>query len=1420
MAKTQKLLLTTLVAIICLVALILGIMLPTASPAQAAIEYEYVNSGEEFIVVSSTPALLVTSDGYALSADGDTNLKAVAVAVEGSKVTSAVTDDMLWIVEEGFTSSDLRFKNVGQNKYLTNSGGDFSLGITGDDYWKNMAMIYSRTSYFLYINGTAVSGDSTESTSFTTYYQTEVAVVTKYQKSGIAVGETKTGILVSEYNGNSFVWGMFSATSTTCNRPFYAKLSGDTVVAVNTIAGDNQKAIDGTGGNMSMEIPSWMTWNIARTAEGITIQTNSTYSSALNNGSGKYITGTGYSSLGNTATTYKYTESGDGFILSDSSDKNTAYISSLTGISGDWQGSKKNVWTFYELQSVKLDAPLEVAFNGGADDVTGSMELAYADSGKEYVLPLNSFERTNYKFVGWSSDAFEGVKAPLEAVTLNSAATLTAVWEYNCWDVVFKMEGQADVTKSFNKDSRVSLGTNENYWKGSTLDTQKFVNWVDGKNKTYDYTDKITADDLETTGDNAGKLVLTAKMADVVKITFDGGADDAVLNYSDDKIIPGQNKTLYNGTYYIKRENYKFVGWKCSLDGKLYATPEMGSSQTYTVPNDIDLTANGTITFTAQWKIDGFTLTFKVGDEVYAVKEHGKVTSAYQFYFEKEGVAIPEAPEGKVFKQWTTSSKYNNSYSYSLSHSSSGHYASCYITLPAESSSSYSQILYYDVELTAVFEDAPIEYTFIIKYEDGTIAKQETKSSTSDKCSIYLGNSYAGTIPENKAILNWTDENDNVYTSGTNVYIYKADGEPYTKTLIVHFADLVKVSFDLNGGTTERPDYYTEKEYAAGSSQKITTYYPPTKENYTLTGWKCGDLEVQAGVPFTVANTDMTFVAQWKFNGKTLTFNNGASEYQKVELSSETTSYTIAFNDPTPEEGYTFAGWKLSTDDSATPTLYKKGDEIAAIEDGQVFEAQYKLLNVVTVTFHYGNETKTAQYTESSRSITFNIDTFQEQFTWNENMIFGGWYTDAAMTTKVPNFVTITSTTEDFDLYADVSVRVTLNFVVDRNKTVQRQGTLKDGIQVPYATGEDTDIPARENYALAGWATTDGGEIAYKAQYGVKVTTDSVTTFYAVWEYTCYDVTFTNGKTGADEVTVVIPMLKTQGTYKIENLLSKADPDNDGKTYGDRFAVEHKTLSWLYEGTSVSVDSSTENNKNKTFVAKYTDTLYTITFDVTGGSALQPISGIYGAALNLPTPVKEGYKFIGWYLNNNDKFVETTFTRDVTIIAHWVQAYTITFDANGGEPVQTLSLLEGDAITLPTPTKTGYKFVKWQKGGEDFSATTMPAENLILTAVWQMDSQLFATKLAAIDSATTLESKRAAILDADALLAIWTAAGEDTSALDTATLTAAKANYNALASSAQRDLTVAEKVAVDLVATLGVIVPLAAVALILKRRMF
>ena len=136
--------------------------------------------------------------------------------------------------------------------------------------------------------------------------------------------------------------------------------------------------------------------------------------------------------------------------------------------------------------------------------------------------------------------------------------------------------------------------------------------------------------------------------------------------------------------------------------------------------------------------------------------------------------------------------------------------------------------------------------------------------------------------------------------------------------------------------------------------------------------------------------------------------------------------------------------------------------------------------------------------------------------------------------------------------------------------------------------------------------------------------------------------------------------------------------------------------------------------ENMTIKAKWTVNQYTLTFDTNGGSTIAPITQDYGTAITAPAdPTKTGYTFAGW-----TPVIPTTMpTENMTIKAKWtVNQYTLTFDTNGGSAIAPITQDYGTAITAPAdPTKTGYTFAGWTPA----IPTTMPAENLTVTAQWR-----------------------------------------------------------------------------------------------------
>ena len=128
---------------------------------------------------------------------------------------------------------------------------------------------------------------------------------------------------------------------------------------------------------------------------------------------------------------------------------------------------------------------------------------------------------------------------------------------------------------------------------------------------------------------------------------------------------------------------------------------------------------------------------------------------------------------------------------------------------------------------------------------------------------------------------------------------------------------------------------------------------------------------------------------------------------------------------------------------------------------------------------------------------------------------------------------------------------------------------------------------------------------------------------------------------------------------------------------------------------------------------------YTVTFQSEGGSEVASQIRANTPADQPADPTKEGYTFIGWYNGESEWDFETPVTADLTLTAKWqLNRYTITFDTAGGSEVPSITQDYGTAIIAPAnPTKTGYTFAGWDKT----IPTTMPAEDMTITARWQVN---------------------------------------------------------------------------------------------------
>ena len=167
---------------------------------------------------------------------------------------------------------------------------------------------------------------------------------------------------------------------------------------------------------------------------------------------------------------------------------------------------------------------------------------------------------------------------------------------------------------------------------------------------------------------------------------------------------------------------------------------------------------------------------------------------------------------------------------------------------------------------------------------------------------------------------------------------------------------------------------------------------------------------------------------------------------------------------------------------------------------------------------------------------------------------------------------------------------------------------------------------------------------------------------------------------------------------------------------------------WELNGNIVSEITSCEN---VTLTAKWEAIEYSIKYNLDGGT-LESSKTKYTVEeeVELPTPTKEGYKFLGWELDGKaiTKISKGTM-KNLELVAKWekeVVYSNINFDLAGGTFTSSnipTKYVEGEGLSsLPNATKGGYEFLGWYIGDVKYESISKDQTGEInLVAKWEAD---------------------------------------------------------------------------------------------------
>ena len=183
-------------------------------------------------------------------------------------------------------------------------------------------------------------------------------------------------------------------------------------------------------------------------------------------------------------------------------------------------------------------------------------------------------------------------------------------------------------------------------------------------------------------------------------------------------------------------------------------------------------------------------------------------------------------------------------------------------------------------------------------------------------------------------------------------------------------------------------------------------------------------------------------------------------------------------------------------------------------------------------------------------------------------------------------------------------------------------------------------------------------------------------------------------------------------------------PASDGLTRPDGNTGSY--FMWLDgNGNSYAPGGSVPADVTKLTV-QWTAPTYAVTLHTNGGTinSGNVTEYTYGVGATLPTAddmTYTGHTFKGWYDNESltgspVTAISDTETGNKEYWAKWeINQYTITVKPENGKADITMTQDYGTPITAPTLTRDGYQFNGWDKA----FPTTMPAENLTITAQWR-----------------------------------------------------------------------------------------------------
>ena len=408
----------------------------------------------------------------------------------------------------------------------------------------------------------------------------------------------------------------------------------------------------------------------------------------------------------------------------------------------------------------------------------------------------------------------------------------------------------------------------------------------------------------------------------------------------------------------------------------------------------------------------------------------------------------------------------------------------------------------------------------------------------------------------------------------------------------------------------------------------------------------------------------------------------------------------------TPDEGYSFLGWKVNDEVVSTNATYS----FSVSEDVTLTAVFAKAVSIVaTVNIDgVGAVSGAGVYTlENADEVSVSLYAVSND---EDTYRFVNWTENGEIVSTSPSYEFTTSENRTLVANFEKLVRITVS---SSDETCVATGA---GI---YTTGTTVNLFAMPdgNTEFVGWFEAD---TLFSAATSVEFVADADRTFVAVFGQV-YTVTVQMNIDGAAQISGA-------GTYQNGALVELSVVPNDG------FVFEN----WTIQGEEVSAEPTFtfEADSSVAIVANFTELeKYTITAvaDVPAAGTVLGAGTYYeGADVTITAVPNNGYEFVNWTENDEvigeEPTLSFTAQEQKNVVAHFeanFEGYTVSLNVEEGGIVSGAGLYPAESeVTVTAESQGKYSFIAWNdsEGNElstDASYTFVITSDVALTAVFE-----------------------------------------------------------------------------------------------------